>query len=65
MFDQSVLKTEEQKNGITEPLASFQMFPKSMKYTYTCKYVPIFIKYLLKITAVFVKTLILNISFYL
>ena len=62
-FDQSMKKTEEQKNRITDPLAFFQMFPKSMKDAYTSKCIPILIKNFLKINAVFVKALILNISF--
>ena len=59
-FDQSVKKTEEQKNRITDPLVFFQMFPKSMTDAYTSKYIPILIKYFLKINGVFVKALILN-----
>ena len=46
-------KTEEQKNRITDPLAFFQIFPKSMKDAYTSKCIPILIKIFLKINAVF------------
>ena len=51
------------KHRITDPLAFFQMFPKFMKDVYTSKCILILIKYFLKINAVFVKALILNISF--
>ena len=61
-FDQSIKKTEEQKNRITDPLAFCQMFPKFMKDVYTSKCIPILTKYSLKINAVFIKALILNIS---
>ena len=58
-------KDGEQKNRITDPLAFCQMFPKFMKDVYTSKCIPILTKYSLKINAVFVKALIINISFYL
>ena len=59
-FDQSIKKTEEQKNRITDPLAFCQMFPKFMKDVYTSKCIPILTKYSLKINAVFEKALIFN-----
>ena len=62
-FDQSIKKTEEQKNEITDPLALCQMFPNVMKDVYTSKCIPVLTKYSLNINAVFVKALILNISF--
>ena len=62
-FDQSIKKTEEQKNRITDPLVFFQMFPKFMKDVYTSKCITILTKYSLKFNAVFVKALILNISY--
>ena len=62
-FDQSIKKTEEQKSRITDSLGFFQMFSKILKDAYTSKYIPIFIKYFLKINAVFVKALKLTISF--
>ena len=40
-FDQSITKTEEQKNRITDPLAFFQMFPTFMKDVYTSKFIAI------------------------
>ena len=60
---QSIKKTEQQKNRITDPLAFCQMFPKFMKDVYTSKCIPILTKYSLKINAVFEKALIFNISF--
>ena len=62
-FHQSIKKTEEQKNRVTDLLAFCQMFPKFMKDVYASKGIPILTKYSLKINAVFVKALILNISF--
>ena len=56
-FDQSIKKTEAQKNRITDPLAFCQMFPKFMEDVYTSKYIPILTKYSLKINVVFVKAL--------
>ena len=47
----------------SDPLAFFQMLPKFMRDVYTSKYIPILIKYFLKINAVFVKDLTFNISF--
>ena len=62
MLDQSIKKTEEQKNRITDSLAFFQMFLKFMKDVCTSKCIPILTKCSLKINAVFGKALILNIS---
>ena len=62
-FDKSIKRTEEQKNRITDPLVLCQMFPKFMESVYTSNCIPILTKYSLKINAVSVKALILNIFF--
>ena len=62
-FDQSTKKKEEQKSRNRDSLKLFQKFPKSMENAYTSKYIPILMKYFLKINAIFVKGLILNMSF--
>ena len=64
-FDQPLKKMEEHESRIIDPLVFFQMFPKSMKDSYTSENIPVLIKYFFKINAVSVKALILNVSFQL
>ena len=63
-FDQFTKKMEEQKNQI-DPLVSFPMFQKFMKYACMIKFILILIKYFQGISADFVKVLAHSISFQL